>query len=93
MWLTNRKLLHLVLKSNREMESRIMAAIDDLKAAVTKLNTSVSNELAAISAKLSVPSNEADVAAAATAINDLAAKLDAETAVLTAPAPEPPPAA
>jgi len=65
-----------------------MAAIDDLKAAVTRLNDSTSAELKAISDKLSQPnSTDADVEAAATALNALSDKLDAETAVLTATAP------
>jgi len=67
---------------------KIMAAIDDLKAAVTRLNDSTSAELKAISDKLSQPnSTDADVEAAATALNALSDKLDAETAVLTATAP------
>ncbi len=64
-----------------------MAAIDDLKAAVTRLNTSTTAELKAISDKLadSANSNDPDVEAAATALNALSDKLDAETATLTAP--------
>ncbi len=62
----------------------IMTAIDDLKAAVTRLNASTSAELKAISDKLSA--EDPDVEAAATALNSLSDKLDAETATLTGPA-------
>lgn len=65
-----------------------MAAIDDLKTAVTRLTTSTTTELQAISDKLST-STDPDVVAATAAINALSDKLDAETAILTAPAAPP----
>ena len=71
-----------------------MAAIDDLKSAVADLGTSISNELAAISAKLSNPTgaSDADVEAVVAQINTLKSQVDAETATLTGPAPAPAPA-
>jgi uncharacterized protein YoxC len=71
-----------------ERLNQIMAAIDDLKTAVTNLNTSFSAELAAITAKLggfagAVPA--ADAEAVVTSLSDLQKKIDAETAALTGP--------
>ena len=67
---------------------KIMAAIDDLKSAVTRLNTSTTTELRAVAAALTNQGDSADVEAAATAINAAADQLDAETASLTGtPAP------
>lgn len=64
-----------------------MAAIDDLKGAVANLGTSVSNELAAISTKLSGittgGTSDADIEAVVTQIDNLQATVDAETATLT----------
>jgi hypothetical protein len=72
-------------------QQNIMAAIDDLKGAVGGLGTSISNELAAIAAKLaSIPAggtSDADVATVVTQINTLKDQVDAETATLTGPAP------
>ena len=63
-----------------------MAALDDLKAAYTRLSTSATAELKAISDKLTALGDSvsaADVEAAATAINQVADSLDAETKTLT----------
>jgi hypothetical protein len=83
------------LALNYQQGVQIMAAIDDLKTAVTNLNTSVSNELAAIATKLSGAASAADVETQVTALNTLKATIDNETASLTAapPAPAPAPAA
>lgn len=59
------------------------SAIDDLKAAVARNGASTSAALKAISEKLAA--EDPDVEAAAVALNSLSDKLDAETAVLTAP--------
>lgn len=73
-------------------------ALDDLTASVTNLGTSLSNELAAVATALSNAKqpdgsvSAADVETAVTNINALAAKLDAETAALTTPAPPAAPA-
>jgi Skp family chaperone for outer membrane proteins len=66
---------------------KIMAAIDDLKKAVTDLNTSVSAELEAITAKLSSPAgtSDAEIEAVVAELNSLKSKIDAETAVLVPP--------
>ena len=67
-----------------------MSAIADLNAAVTRLTSSVSAELKAISNTLANEPSDADIQQAALAINGLSDKLDAETAALTAgaaPAP------
>lgn len=76
---------------------RIMSAIDDLRTAVTELNTSVSNEIAAIAAAIKAASSgstdgsvsASDVESFVIQINTAKATLDAETAVLTA-TPVPP---
>lgn len=82
-----------------------MAAIDDLKTAVTRsatsvsgLLTSVTDELKAIADKLAAIPDNADVAAAAVAINAVCDKvdgakaaLDTETALLTGLPPAGPP--
>lgn len=70
-----------------------MSALTDLQTSVAALNTSVSNELAAISSKLSGLGDSvaaADVEAAVTQLNTLKSNLDAETAALTGPPPAPP---
>jgi hypothetical protein len=69
-------------------QQRIMAAIDDLRNKVAELGTSVSNELAAISAKLSTPggTSDEDIEAVVAQLDTLKGQIDAETAALTAPA-------
>lgn len=64
------------------MEKRIMSDVQNLTAAVKRLNDSTKAELAAIAAKLS--GDNPDIAAAVTQINTLSDQLDAETAALTA---------
>lgn len=72
--------IQLVLKN----QGKIMAAIDDLKTAVAALKVSVSNELAAVIAKLSAPNaNDADIQAAVADLNTLKANLDSETTTLS----------
>ena len=69
----------------------IMAALQDLQGAVAKLDASTSAELKAIADKLASFGDTvqaSDVEVAVTAINAVAAKLDAETAALT-PSPAP----
>lgn len=66
-----------------------MAAIDDLRAAVSALNTSLGAELDAINAKLSslpTGTSDADIAGVVADLTALKDKLDAETARLTVPA-------
>ena len=65
------------------MERRIMSNITDLTDAVTRLNASVSAELAAIANSLG--GDNPDVAAAVAAINAVSDKLDAETTALIPP--------
>ena len=84
----------------RRMENRILAAIDDLKAAVAGLGTSISAEITAATAAITAAQTAnagavpaADAEAIVTQLNTLKATVDAETAALTAPAPEPPAAA
>lgn len=69
-----------------------MAAIDDLKTAVTNLNASVSAEIAAVTTALqnAAAGNNGSVSAAdaesiVTQLQTLQATIDAETAALTAP--------
>lgn len=68
-----------------ERLGEIVSVLDDLKGAVSALNTSVSAELAAIAARLgnSGSVSDADVEAAVSSIQGVVAQLDAETAVLT----------
>jgi predicted nucleic acid-binding Zn-ribbon protein len=74
-------------------QKRIMAAIDDLKNSVAALGTSISSELAAISAKLSNPeTSDADIEAVVSQIDALKTQVDTETATLagtSAAAPTP----
>ena len=91
-----RKLEELV--ANLPTKGDLMTATDDLKAAVAALNTSVSNEIAAITAKLSTASGDVSAADAEGVVSQLTAlktTLDTETAALTGsvPAPASPPAA
>lgn len=64
------------------MEKAIMSDVQNLTAAVQRLNNSVKAELDAIKAKLS--GDNPDVAAAVTQLGTLSDQLDAETAALTA---------
>lgn len=75
-------------------QQKIVAALDDLKGAVADLGTSISNELAAVTAKLSNPSgtSDADIQAVVGQLKNLKVQVDAETATLTAPAAAPAPA-
>lgn len=76
-------------------EDKILAALEDLQTAVTRLNSSVSAELKAIADKLAGTGDSvsaADVESAVAGINAVAGKLDAETAALAPPAPTPAPA-
>lgn len=70
-------------------QRKIMAAIDDLKAAVARNNASTLAELQAISTKLASSANadDPDVAAAAVSLNALSDKLDAETTALNGGTP------
>lgn len=70
-----------------QWERFIMSELND---AVTRITTSVQNEIAAVVAALNAPNP--DVAAAVTQLNALSDKLDAETTAVT-PAPAPAPAA
>jgi len=79
-------LLRLLHNQNR-MESQM----SDLSNAVAKLAVSVKNEIDAVNALLNNPNP--DVNNAIAQLNELSAKLDAETAVVAPPAPVEPPAA
>jgi hypothetical protein len=77
----------ITLKFDKEQFGAIMAALDDLKAAVTRVGASAVTELKAISDKLtslgdSVSST--DVENAVAQINAVADSLDAETKTLGA---------
>ena len=62
---------------------KIMAAIDDLKSAVTRLNTSTTTELRAVAAALTNQGDSADVEAAATSNQRSSGPVvDAETAIV-----------
>lgn len=63
------------------LEERIMSELND---AVTRITTSVQNEIAAVVTKLNTPNP--DVAAAVRQLNGLSDALDAETAALNPPA-------
>jgi predicted nucleic acid-binding Zn-ribbon protein len=79
-WVLADHKLDLILKE----QQKIMAAIDDLKKSVADLNTSFSNELDAISTKLSSGgTSDADVEAVVAQIDALKEKVDAETTALT----------
>jgi hypothetical protein len=72
----------------------IMAAIDDLKASVNRLNSSTSAELKAIADKLAnlgSGATDAEIEGVVAQINATADQLDAETAALAPPAPKPAP--
>lgn len=77
------------------MERRIMAALNDLQAAVLGLGTDLDSELAAIEAKLSIPggTSDADIEAVVASIGSLRLKVQAETSKLSGttvtPAPTP----
>lgn len=69
-----------------KMKGEIMAAIDDLKAAIAALNTSVSDEIAAVSAKIAsfagaVPA--ADAETIVSQLNTLKQTVDNETAAIS----------
>jgi len=77
-------------------EHAIMAAIDDLNAAVATLSTNftaadaaIQNEIAALTAALAT-NNSAAVEAAATSISAISAKMATDTAALVASLPAPP---
>ena len=74
-----------------------MAALDDLKQAVTDLNTSVSNEIAAVVAAIQAAQaggdgsvSQVDAEGIVTQLQQTKATLDAETTALATPAPPPP---
>lgn len=78
----------------RELEIRIMAAIDDLKTAVAGLGTSISAEITAATAAITAAQaanngavSAADAEAVVAQLNALKDTVDAETAALTAPPP------
>lgn len=76
------------LKRIEKGQTAIMAAIDDLKAAVIRLNASTSAELKALADKLSQPNaDEAAVAAAVVSLNQVSDNLDTETASLAGAPP------
>lgn len=77
--------LVILITTIKRSEGKLMAAIDDLKAEVVTLSTSVSAILAAVIAKVDVPNpTEAEIAAAVVSLKDLQSKLDTETTILTA---------
>lgn len=69
-----------------QRETTIMAAVDDLKAAVTQLATDVTNEITALQAAVS-SNDTAAIEDAVTNLKTLSANLQASVA------PKPPPAA
>lgn len=91
---TQVQILALLTKEN----TNLMAAIDDLKAAVAALNTSISAEIAAIAAAIAAAAagNAGSVAAAdaeaiVTQLGTLKTTIDTETAKLAPVAPPPGP--
>ncbi len=70
-----------------------MAAFKDIQAAITKLGQDISDEIAAVIAKLTpvdgVVVAQADIDAAVATLTDLQTKVEAETAALTAVTPPP----
>lgn len=91
-----------ILSEIRKERLKIMAAIDDLKTSVANLGTSISEELDAISTKLSsIPTggpgtSDDEIEAVVAQIDSLKTKVDQETATLsgtagTTPVPAPTP--
>lgn len=77
-----------------EKDGQIMSALSDLNTAYTRLNTSISAEIQAVSdkiASLGGAVSAADAAALVSTLNALSDKVDAETASLTGTAPVNPP--
>lgn len=72
-----------------------MTALTDLQTAVSNLNTSVSDEIAAVITRLAqIPTGgtaDADIAAVVSQLTTTKATLDAETAALASPPVVPPP--
>jgi predicted nucleic acid-binding Zn-ribbon protein len=77
------RILNQILKE----QYKIMAAIDDLKTAVANLGNSITNELEAISNRLSslqpTGASDAEVEAVVQQLDALRDKVDAETATLS----------
>lgn len=81
------ELLHKILKN----QEKIMSAVTDLQVSVAALNTSVSNEIAAIQTALANDPDGPAIEAVVAQLGTLKSNLDAETAALTAPATDPNP--
>ena len=91
----NQLVIMSMLQTLLKQESKLMAAIDDLNAAVATLSTSfaaadtaIQNEIAALTAALA-SNNTAAVSAAATNISAISAKMATDTAALVASLPAP----
>lgn len=93
-FLRYRQLLALFIILKRE----IMSELDNVKAAIAALNTSLTAEIQAVSDKIGALQNAGGASAAdledlKTQIDAATARIDAETAALTAPARESAPSA